>query len=49
MRLARVPDFIEAPAKVPDFLNFSKFPFIQPQVQGLESVFPSLLGNRIEF
>ena len=49
MRMARVPDFIQAPAKVPDFMNFSKFPFIQPQIPGLKSVFPSILGKRIEF
>lgn len=49
MRLAGGPDLAPALAKVPRFFNISTFPFIRPQVHGLQSVFPSWIGNRIEF
>ena len=47
-RLTYVHELGRSPT-VDQFTVFSKFPFIQPQVSGLKSVFPSFLTNRIEF
>jgi predicted double-glycine peptidase len=43
--LLRVP----AEVRLPEYFVFSKFPYIEPGVAGLESVFPSLLWKRIDF
>lgn len=48
MRLAS-PQVAYAGAKLPDFFNFSTFPFVRPRIDGLRSVFPSFLGNHKEF
>ncbi len=42
-------DEVGRPPVVEQFTVFSKFSFIQPQVSGLQSVFPSFITNRIEF
>ena len=47
-RLADVDD-VGRPAVLNQFTVFSKFPFIQPQVSGLRSVFPAILFTQTEF
>jgi predicted double-glycine peptidase len=50
MRLAAVRESAPTPATGLHFYNISTFPLIAgPRVPGLRSVFPFLLGNRIEF
>jgi predicted double-glycine peptidase len=50
MRLAAAQGLAPRPATGPQFYNISTFPLITgPQIPGLRSVFPFLMGNRIEF
>ena len=49
MRLASTERLAPSPDTGPQFFNISTFPFVQPRITGLRSVFPFFLGNRIEF